>query len=977
MDAPQYPNLQRILDAAYPSALSNQLIFSQAATLEMALDSRDPKAMVEQLASLASDFAPEWDAFAAFSEGPAHYGAVAANFSAGNLAAALGNPGVVEKTLAKIGVQPNVDGVSITSLGIHQDIGDLFENRPVAVCGTIGFKTEGGGHGLIGLLSETRITFHQHEKGGLQSLAGIASLALAAKPVSSAATPAPVASMPDPVGKTGDHQTKPEALYFQKLLDQSEEGICILDKNGKITMANPALERLLGVPAANLSGHAFQQFETEKQLRPEASTSPDREVYEALIANNGPLPLEAKITSSRLSNPGIEGSLLTIQKKVKEASPETTTPFPVPAAPAPTAPATKPSPMQNALDQSSIGVFSLDTNANIVDATGGIFRLENGKGVGKSLWEFFTDPAARNPFSEALTKKTLTEISVSADSTRYRLVFDPQVDTSGQVTAIVGTATACSAAAEAPAPVEEIFSPIPAPAADDRSLAILEAAGVALVAINEQKQIQFFNRAAERFTGIPSPEANGRMVAEVCNLAAEGAASPWDEAFLQMADSPSELLISGALVKNQVTGQELDVSAVVTPLLAPDQSVTGLVACIYEGGPSGAVSDDDRERLEAETFKALRVLAGGIAHDTNNILTALVGNISLANMLVENMPEASQRLTEAERACFRAKDLSHQLLAFSKGGAPVKKASRLPELFEQTMSRSLRQPNINPDIQHAPDLWNVDVDEGQMTQALENLIMNAGHNMPNGGTLSVSSKNFLYHPSQHPVALPIPEGPYVKMSIRDEGEGLNSERMKNIFKPYFAQHEEGSGLGLATAYSIIKNHHGHVTVTSTPGNGTEFTVYLPSTGSVGENSGGDPEKPQTRPRDPNRPGRIMIIDDEKSIRDLATNTLSMMGCEIESFASSSQGVQRFLQAVNDGNPFDLVIMDLTIPGDLSGQQAMQQILKIVPEARGIASSGYSDGSMMAHYREYGFEAALSKPYSITDLQKVVSSMLSN
>ncbi len=344
-------------------------------------------------------------------------------------------------------------------------------------------------------------------------------------------------------------------------------------------------------------------------------------------------------------------------------------------------------------------------------------------------------------------------------------------------------------------------------------------------------------------------------------------------------------------------------------------------------------------------------------------------------MLVTDVPEASKRLIEAERACFRAKDLSLQLLTFAKGSTPVKKVTRLEDLIKQCTDTYLRGSKSVPRIITNQGLWSANIDESQISQVLENLILNADHSIPHGGMMTISAENVHHIPSPENAALPLAEGVYVKVSNLDEGPGIPKDQLEYVFRPYHTANESGRGLDLATTFTILKNHGGHVLASSKFGHGTEFSFYLPATGQT--------KQPVEEPA-PLKPGetipamehgRILVIDDEKSIRDLATTTLKLMGCDVVACPSSSEGVERFIRANQEGKPFDLVIMDLTIPGDLGGNEAMQQILSISPEALGVASSGYSKGSIMAHYREYGFQAALSKPYNIGDLQRIVSNML--
>jgi CheY-like chemotaxis protein len=251
--------------------------------------------------------------------------------------------------------------------------------------------------------------------------------------------------------------------------------------------------------------------------------------------------------------------------------------------------------------------------------------------------------------------------------------------------------------------------------------------------------------------------------------------------------------------------------------------------------------------------------------------------------------------------------------------------------------------------------------------------------MPRGGIVTIASENYHHTADEKDARLPLSPGFYVKVSIEDQGNGIPESQLPHIFKPYHTSNSNGRSLGLATTFTVIHNHGGHIIAESPKGKGTKFTFYLPATGQTRapEQKPIDLKKDGEKKGKSGKNGKILVIDDEKSIRDLATTTLKMMGCEVVACESSSKGVERFINDKRQGTPFDLILMDLTIPGDIGGNEAMQQILSIAPNARGIASSGYSEGSVMAHFRQYGFQAALSKPYNIGDLQRMVSNLLSN
>ena len=379
----------------------------------------------------------------------------------------------------------------------------------------------------------------------------------------------------------------------------------------------------------------------------------------------------------------------------------------------------------------------------------------------------------------------------------------------------------------------------------------------------------------------------------------------------------------------------------------------------------------DRKRLEeqqarAEKLESIGVLAGGIAHDFNNLLTGILGNISAAKLDMAPETKVHKRLDEAERASVRAKRLTQQLLTLASGGAPVKKITSLTELIRDAANFALRGSNVRCELSLAQDLWLAEVDEGQIAQVLHNLIINADHAMPEGGVIQVKAENFEYVAGS---GLSLPEGSYLRISVIDHGIGIAEEHVPKIFDPYFTTKHKGSGLGLATSYSITKNHGGTMTVVSKLGKGTTFHIYIPATPAEAQQQ--HPVGLAFR----TGTGRILVMDDEEIIRALTHDILTTLGYDVEVTAEGRDAVEIYKKARESGRPFDVVIMDLTIPGGLGGKEAIQEILKIDPGVKGIVSSGYSDDPVMADYKRYGFAAVVAKPYGIRELSEVVHDVI--
>ena len=375
----------------------------------------------------------------------------------------------------------------------------------------------------------------------------------------------------------------------------------------------------------------------------------------------------------------------------------------------------------------------------------------------------------------------------------------------------------------------------------------------------------------------------------------------------------------------------------------------------------------EHELLRAQKLESLGVLAGGIAHDFNNLLTGILGNISLAKTLLPPGHKAAERLEAAATASTRAQELTRQLLTFSRGGAPIKKIASIAELLKDSVTFATRGSKVRCEFAVPENLWHVDVDIGQIDQVINNLVINAVQAMPDGGVLTVKAANLTVTGSP---GLPLKKGEYVRIAIKDTGVGVPQEHLQKIFDPYFTTKEKGTGLGLASAYSVIRKHDGLMTVESEIGVGSAFTFYLPATPKVAVVEEPDEEK-SLRGR-----GTILVMDDDVMILDLAGELLAILGYEAAFAKNGDVAVGMYKDALTDKRPFDAVVMDLTIPGGLGGKETVKRLLEIDPCAKAIVSSGYSNDPIMAEYEKHGFVGALPKPYNINDMGKLLKKICS-
>ena len=345
---------------------------------------------------------------------------------------------------------------------------------------------------------------------------------------------------------------------------------------------------------------------------------------------------------------------------------------------------------------------------------------------------------------------------------------------------------------------------------------------------------------------------------------------------------------------------------------------------------------------------------------------AIMGNLSLMRMHLKHDTAALDRLDEAEKASLHARDLTLQLLTFSKGGAPVKKTILLGRVIHDAESFALRGANARCDVRFADDLWTDEADAGQLGQVFNNLIINACQAMPTGGTIAITAENVLTGAKD---GLPLEDGRYVKISIRDQGVGIPEEHFQKIFDPYFTTKQQGSGLGLAVTYSIIKNHNGHITVQSTMGAGTTFTLYLPAAAQQLSAPQTDNEQIITGS------GRVLLMDDDEMVRNVGGAILQELGYEVELARDGGEAVEKFTRAMKASRPFAAIIMDLTVRAGMGGKEAVKMLLAIDPHVRVIASSGYSQDPVMANFSEYGFRGVIAKPYKISELGKLLYSII--
>jgi PAS domain S-box-containing protein len=411
-------------------------------------------------------------------------------------------------------------------------------------------------------------------------------------------------------------------------------------------------------------------------------------------------------------------------------------------------------------------------------------------------------------------------------------------------------------------------------------------------------------------------------------------------------------------------GREYIISESAAPVRDKDNNMIGIIIVFRDITEKQKMED---ELLKAQKLESIGIIAGGIAHDFNNILTGIIGYISLARMIVNPGERIYNMLSEVEKASLRATNLTQQLLTFSKGWAPIRKTVLINELLKEASVFILSGSNVKCDFYIQDDLWPVEIDEGQITQVINNLVINARQAMPEGGAMEIKAENIEVDFMKN---IPLKSGRYLLLSVKDHGTGIPEDIQSKIFDPFFTTRASGNGLGLSTSYSIIRKHDGYITLKSEPGEGTTFYIYLPASDKQARAS-----IKHAHIQESGFSGRVLLMDDEDIIRKTATEMLNFFGLEVDSAVEGDEAYEMFVNAIESGRPYNLVIMDLTIPGGVGGRDAVKKFCDVDPHIKIIVSSGYSNDPILSDYKKYGFSGIVVKPYKMDDLYNQLKKFL--
>lgn len=493
----------------------------------------------------------------------------------------------------------------------------------------------------------------------------------------------------------------------------------------------------------------------------------------------------------------------------------------------------------------------------------------------------------------------------------------------------------------------------------------LRSIGEGVISADIDGRVIFMNKMAEGITGWQQNEVSGQSIQQVIHISDMKSENHPENLLTKIIEMNGMSKYSGKNILFARDGAKKIILLTAMPVKDRESKGIGTVLAFRDITEQSRMEE---ELLKADKLESLGLLAGGIAHDFNNLLTGILGNIGLSKIFIGDDHKAYAKLETAEKAIERSKDLTQQLLTFSKGGAPVKITSSIEQIVRDSASFSLRGSNVKCEFSIDDDILPVEVDEGQMSRVINNLIINASQSMPDGGTINIKIENVVITKADD---MPIKEGNYVLVSVQDRGTGIPEEHFNKIFDPYFTTKKKGSGLGLAVVYSIVRNHNGHIRVYSKLNEGTTFDIYIPAS---------EKELPPAEPKNEGftrGKGKILVMDDEEIIRLVAKELLNHLGYEVELSKDGEEALQFYKNAIEADSPFDAVIMDLTIPGAMGGRDLMTLLLQYDPDVKAIVTSGYSNDPIMGFYKDFGFSGVALKPYKIKELSEVLNKVLSS
>jgi two-component system cell cycle sensor histidine kinase/response regulator CckA len=767
--------------------------------------------------------------------------------------------------------------------------------------------------------------------------------------------------------KRMEQELKKSVELYHDLVETAQDLIWQCDGAGRYTYLNPAWETVFGYKVDEMLGKKFSDFQSEDQARKDGIefarllhagiTMGYETVHRAKAGREIHLVFNAKYIRDADGNIiGTRGTAydITERKRVVQALSESEQKY------------------RALIEQNSQGVALIDEQGTIIEWNRSLHLITNiapEAVMGKPIWEIqarlFIAPGDSIADHIAFLKKTVLEATRTGASRIFGAPNETAIRVNGAIVYVqqvlfpIKTSTGFRLGC--------ILQDITRRKAAENALAASEgrlkslynnmAEGVALhevVLDDTGKPVNYrivdCNVQYEKILGIRREDVCGKLATEVY-----GTPEP---PYLVEFTTPG------------ITGVPAHMETYFAPM---DKYFDISIAPWGKNGFATIFTDvTQRKKMEEELSRkqkmdALGVLAGGIAHDFNNLLAGMFGFMDLARESMKPGDPAVGYLGKAFIAFERAKSLSRQLLTFSKGGMPVKQPIRLPDILRECCNLSLSGSNVRCVFSLREGLAAVDADEHQLSQVFSNIMINARQAMPEGGNLTVSGENRTVTAGD---GIPLHAGTYAAITIRDEGIGIPENMIDKVFDPFFTTKQQGSGLGLAICYSVIKKHGGHISVESSSGSGTAFTVWLPASGKAVRPKDGDRDTSSLKGTE-----NILVMDDEPSIREMAMHILTSFGYSVVTVREGREAVDKYRAAMTSGKPFDLVILDLTVPGGMGGEKAIAELKKVDPDVIACVTSGYADNAILSDPGAYGFAAMIAKPYRTSELLQTVKEAL--
>lgn len=491
-------------------------------------------------------------------------------------------------------------------------------------------------------------------------------------------------------------------------------------------------------------------------------------------------------------------------------------------------------------------------------------------------------------------------------------------------------------------------------------LVTLNAIGDGVITTDPEGRIVLINAEAERLTGEQPADACGHKLTEVMLVVDASTRKPCENLVTAVTAKHATIELPSQALLIDRHGKEKRITGHGSPVFDAERRLTGVVVVLRDATDQTRIQEHLRQSDRLET---LSVLAGGIAHDLNNMCAVIIGNVSYALSTAQQNSELFRILQQINGGAESTRDLAYQLLTLSKGGAFTKSTDGINELIRETCRFALRGSKSTCQYRLLKDLWRCDIDRGQLEQVVCNIILNADQAMPDGGVVTISSDNVEMHDEAESS---LPAGRYVCLTFEDNGIGIPEQNRAQIYDPFFTTKQTGNGLGIPTVHSIIKQHGGHMDISSIVDEGTVIHIYLPASETPTAIRSETNHTPHTGS------GLVLVLDDNDMVLRMARMLLEHMGYDPVCVRDGRDAIEAYRLAMDKRTPFKLLLLDLTIPGGMGGDKTIRALREIDPGVKAIVSSGHGSDPIMSNYAELGFCAAIAKPYTLAQLSQVLN-----